>query len=157
MLARLLSASGPTEGELYRPSDGAVPKKIFMLQCVGSRDCTSSGNEHCSAICCLFATLHASLLKQHYPEADPLLHERKVAAFLPDGDGDTVPSRVEGIAYPIHALQIAAMGMACSDSLQFEELVKLCESEKRWEFMVAAAPLRLPRGTGSLWNPIAIF
>ena len=41
-----------------------------MLQCVGSRDCTSSGNEHCSAICCLFATLHASLLKQHYPEAD---------------------------------------------------------------------------------------
>ena len=87
----------------------------------------------------------------------PLLHERKVAAFLPDGDGETVPSNVEGIAYPIHALQIAAMGMACSDSLQFEELVKICEEEKRWEFLVVAAPLRLPRGTGSLFNPIAIF
>ena len=86
-----------------------------------------------------------------------LLHERKVAAFLPDGDGETVPSNVEGIAYPIHALQIAAMGMACSDSLQFEELVKVCEEEKRWEFLVVAAPLRLPRGTGSLFNPIAIF
>ncbi len=69
-LARLLSPSGPTEGELRRPSDGAEPKKIFMLQCVGSRDCTSSGNEHCSAICCLFATLHASLIKQHIPDAD---------------------------------------------------------------------------------------
>ena len=69
-LARLLSPSGPTAGELKRPSDGAVPKKIFMLQCVGSRDCSSSGNEHCSAICCLFATLHASLIKQHYPDAD---------------------------------------------------------------------------------------
>jgi heterodisulfide reductase subunit A len=69
-LARLLSPSGPTAGELERPSDGAVPKKIFMLQCVGSRDCSSSGNEHCSAICCLFATLHASLIKQHYPDAD---------------------------------------------------------------------------------------
>ncbi|MGD0274074.1 MAG: FAD-dependent oxidoreductase [Gaiellaceae bacterium] len=69
-LARLLSASGPTSGELERPSDGAVPKKIFMLQCVGSRDCSSSGNEHCSAICCLFATLHASLIKQHHPEAE---------------------------------------------------------------------------------------
>ena len=66
-LARLLSASGPTGGELLRPSDGTVPKKIFMLQCVGSRDCTSSGNEHCSAICCLFATLHSSLIKQHSP------------------------------------------------------------------------------------------
>ena len=69
-LARLLSAAGPTDGELERPSDGAVPKSIFMLQCVGSRDCTSSGNEHCSAICCLFATLHSSLIKQHYPDAE---------------------------------------------------------------------------------------
>jgi kynurenine formamidase len=86
-----------------------------------------------------------------------LLHERKVAAFLPDGDGETVPSNVAGVAYPVHALQIAAMGMACSDSLQFEELVSICEEEGRWEFMVVAAPLRLPRGTGSLFNPIAIF
>lgn len=69
-VARLLAASGPTEGELTRPSDGAVPKKIFMLQCVGSRDCSSSGNEHCSAVCCLFATLHSSLIRQHYPDAE---------------------------------------------------------------------------------------
>jgi len=86
-----------------------------------------------------------------------LLHERKVAAFLPDGDGETVPSRIEGIAYPIHLLQIVAMGMVCADSLQFEELVKVCEQEGRWEFMVVACPLRLPGGTGSLFNPIAIF
>jgi kynurenine formamidase len=86
-----------------------------------------------------------------------MLHERKVAVFLPDGDGETVPSRVEGIAYPIHLLQIVAMGMICADSLQFEELVKVCEQEKRWEFMVVACPLRLPGATGSLFNPIAIF
>jgi kynurenine formamidase len=86
-----------------------------------------------------------------------MLHERKVAAFFPDGDGETVPSNVEGLAYPIHALQIAAMGVACADSLQFEELVKICEEEKRWEFLVMAAPLRLPGGTGSLFNPIAVF
>jgi len=86
-----------------------------------------------------------------------LLHERKVAAFLPDGDGETVPSNVEGVPYPVHALQIASMGMACADSLQFEELVKVCEEETRWTFMVVASPLRLPRGTGSLFNPIAIF
>jgi len=87
----------------------------------------------------------------------PLLHERKVAVFLPDGDGETVPCNVEGMSYPIHALQITAMGMVCADSLQFEELVSVCEEEKRWEFMVVAAPLRLPGGTGSLFNPIAIF
>lgn len=87
----------------------------------------------------------------------PLLHERRVAAFFPDGDGETVPCNVEGMAYPIHALQITAMGMACADSLQFEELVSVCEDLKRWEFMVVATPLRLPGGTGSLFNPIALF
>jgi kynurenine formamidase len=92
-----------------------------------------------------------------HPAAMRLLHERRVAAFLPDGDGETVPSNVEGVAYPVHALQIAAMGMACADSLQFEELVPVCEQEQRWEFLVVAAPLRLPGGTGSLFNPIAIF
>jgi len=86
-----------------------------------------------------------------------LLHERKVAAFLPDGDGETVPSSIKEIQYPIHPLQITAMGMACTDSLQFEELVKVCEEEKRWEFMVVIAPLRLPNATGSPINPIAIF
>lgn len=95
------------------------------------------------------AGLHASAML--------LLHERKVAAFLPDGDGEAVPANVEGIAYPIHILQLVAMGMACADSLQFEELVKVCEEEGRWEFMVVAAPLRLPGGTGSLFNPIAVF
>lgn len=87
----------------------------------------------------------------------PMLHERQVAAFMPDGDGETVPSRVSGIAYPIHALQIGAMGMACADSLQLEDLSRICEEEGRWQFMFIAAPLRIPRATGSLFNPIAIF
>lgn len=95
------------------------------------------------------AGLHASAML--------LLHERKVAAFFPDGDGETVPSHVEGVAYPVHTLQIVAMGMACADSLQFEELLVVCEEERRWEFLVVAAPLRLPGGTGSLFNPIALF
>ena len=49
------------------------------------------------------------------------MHERRIAAFLPDGDGETVPSNVEGILYPIHPLQVTAMGMFASDSLQLED------------------------------------
>jgi hypothetical protein len=92
-----------------------------------------------------------------HPNVMKLLHERKISAFLPDGDGEIVPSPVEGVGYPVHALQIAAMGLACGDSLQLEELLKVCEEEKRWEFMAVVSPLRLPGGTGSLVNPIAIF
>jgi len=87
----------------------------------------------------------------------PWMHEKGIAAFLPDGDGETVPSVVAGITYPIHPLQVVAMGMLVSDSLQFEDLVAACEEEGRYEFMVVGLPLRLPGGTGSPWNPIAIF
>jgi kynurenine formamidase len=87
----------------------------------------------------------------------PWLHERRIAAFLPDGDGDTVPSRVEGMPYPIHALQLVAMGLCISDSLQLEDLAAACAEEGRFEFMVIGLPLRLPGATGSPWNPIAIF
>jgi kynurenine formamidase len=86
-----------------------------------------------------------------------LLHERKVAAFLPDGDGEVVPGPMETIQYPIHPLQIVAMGMICADSLNLEAVAKACEEENRWEFMVVLAPLWLPKGTGSPFNPIAIF
>lgn len=54
-------------------------------------------------------------------------------------------------------LQIVAMGMLASDSLQFEDLVRVCDAEGRFEFMVVGLPLRLPGGTGSPWNPIAHF
>ncbi|MHB8587221.1 MAG: cyclase family protein [Candidatus Dormibacteraceae bacterium] len=87
----------------------------------------------------------------------PWMHERRIAAFLPDGDGETVPSTVDGILYPIHPLQIVAMGMVVSDSLNLEDLAVACEAEQRWEFMVVAEPLRLPGGTGSPFNPIAIL
>ena len=76
---------------------------------------------------------------------------------LPDGDGETVPSNVEQMPYPIHPLQLTAMGMLVSDSLQLEELHRACLEEKRWEFMVVGLPLRLPGATGCPWNPIAIF
>src|SRR5215510_7716802 len=85
------------------------------------------------------------------------MHERRIAAFLPDGDGETVPSNVEGVLYPIHPLQVTAMGMLAADSLQLEDVARACEEEGRFEFMVVGLPLRLPGGTGSPWNPIAIF
>jgi kynurenine formamidase len=49
------------------------------------------------------------------------------------------------------------MGMFVSDSLQLEDLAQACAEEGRFEFMVVGLPLRLPGGTGSPWNPIAIF
>ena len=90
-------------------------------------------------------------------DAIPWMHKHGIAAFLADGDGETIPSRVDGIPLPIHVLQIAAMGMCTGDNLQLEDLAAACEIESRWEFLVVGVPLLFPRASGSPWNPVAIF
>jgi heterodisulfide reductase subunit A2 len=59
---RLLSASGPTSGEVKRPSDGKTPKKVVFVQCAGSRDSTS-GVPYCSKICCMYTAKQAILYR----------------------------------------------------------------------------------------------
>ena len=85
------------------------------------------------------------------------LAERRIAALGSDGNSDTAPSSTEGVGFPIHVLALNAMGIHLLDYLQLEDLARQCEAVQRWEFLFAAAPLRLVRGTGSPLNPTAIF
>ncbi|NIR27853.1 MAG: FAD-dependent oxidoreductase, partial [Gammaproteobacteria bacterium] len=62
---RLLSPSGPTAGHVKRPSDGATPKKIAFLQCVGSRD---PSHDYCSTVCCMYAAKQAVMTLEHEPD-----------------------------------------------------------------------------------------
>jgi heterodisulfide reductase subunit A len=62
---RILSASGPYEGKILRPSDKIPPKKIAFIQCVGSRD---TERDYCSSICCMYATKEAIIAKEHAGE-----------------------------------------------------------------------------------------
>lgn len=87
----------------------------------------------------------------------PWLHERGVAALGCDGVSDVVPSRVEGVAMPIHTVAIVAMGLHLLDNLELGDLAAACAEEGRWEFLLTIAPLVLRRGTGSPVNPIAMF
>ena len=79
-LERLLSASGPTGGHIVRPSDGKIPRKIGIVQCVGSRD-QSIGNAYCSRVCCMYALKQARLLKEHVPEGDITIFYMDIRAF----------------------------------------------------------------------------
>jgi heterodisulfide reductase subunit A len=66
-LERYLSASGPTEGHLIRPSDKKQVNKVAFLQCVGSRDENLCGNGYCSSVCCMYAIKEAVIAKDHAP------------------------------------------------------------------------------------------
>ncbi len=73
-LARLLDMSGPTAGSLKKISDGKTPKKLVMIQCVGSRE--PRIHEYCSRICCGIAMKHALDIKKRWPETDiTILHK----------------------------------------------------------------------------------
>ena len=61
---RLLSASGPTQGKVLRPSDHKEPKEVVFIQCVGSRD-PELHCAYCSKICCMYTAKHAMLYKHN--------------------------------------------------------------------------------------------
>ncbi len=71
---RILSASGPHQGALLRPSDRTLPQKIAWIQCAGSRDMTGhNGNEYCSSVCCMYAIKEAVIAKEHQGEVQPTI------------------------------------------------------------------------------------
>ncbi len=97
----------------------------------------------------LSAGLHASCA--------PWLRERGVAVLGSDVASDVFPSRVEGYSHPVHLLVLVAMGMPIFDNLDLEALAEEAQKQRRWEFLLTAAPMPIPGGTGSPLNPIATF
>ncbi|MCD4819237.1 MAG: CoB--CoM heterodisulfide reductase iron-sulfur subunit A family protein [Candidatus Cloacimonetes bacterium] len=69
---RLLSASGPTNGNIRRPSDGKIPKRIVFLSCVGSRD-PEHHQSYCSKICCMYMAKHALLYKENVKDGESII------------------------------------------------------------------------------------
>jgi len=65
---RILSASGPTHGQLLRPSNGEQPKKIAWIQCIGSRGLQKGAAPYCSGACCMFALKEAMVTKERFQE-----------------------------------------------------------------------------------------
>ncbi|HSZ40056.1 MAG TPA: cyclase family protein [Trebonia sp.] len=92
-----------------------------------------------------------------HPAALEFIAERKVAVLGSDSNSDTAPSPAEGVDLPVHVLAINALGLHLVDYLRFDDLVPLCEATGRWSFFCVIAPLRLPGGTGSPVNPIAVM
>jgi quinone-modifying oxidoreductase subunit QmoA len=67
MMERLAAPSGPTKGDIVRPSDGKAPESIAFVQCAGSRD--ENHLPYCSYICCMASLKQATYVRERYPEA----------------------------------------------------------------------------------------
>ena len=93
-----------------------------------------------------------NILFRTYPTDDPV-----IAVIGCDGISDVVPSRVANKPNPLHELVLVGMGMLILDNLALDELAREAKARGRWEFLFVGAPLRVPGGTGSPLNPLAVF
>ena len=71
-LGRITGVNGPTKGKLVK-SNGEVPKRVVMIQCVGSRDEKPDGHLYCSKVCCSVALKNANIIKHKHPETDVVI------------------------------------------------------------------------------------
>ena len=92
-----------------------------------------------------------------YASCAKWLKQRDVAMVGSDAATDVMPSRVSGVVQPMHQLLLIAMGTPIFDNCDLEELANAAAARSRWTFLLTAAPLPVPGGTGSPLNPIATF
>jgi len=76
---RILSATGPFAGHVFRPSDGKMPQKVAFVQCVGSRDQRS--NLYCCSVGCMYSTKEAIIAQEHSPGLKATIFFMDMRAF----------------------------------------------------------------------------
>ncbi len=97
---RVLAPTGPFSGHICRPIDGKMPHKVAFIQCVGSRDVSREANlNYCSAVCCMYATKQAILLKEEHPETDVAIFFIDMRTFGKGYEGFYDRAKKMGIRY----------------------------------------------------------
>ncbi len=66
-MERLAAPTGPTGGQIQRPSDGKAPESIAFVQCAGSRD--ENYYRYCSGACCMASLKQTRYVRDQFPEA----------------------------------------------------------------------------------------
>jgi heterodisulfide reductase subunit A-like polyferredoxin len=106
---RMLSASGPFEGRVIRPSDSKPARRVAWIQCVGSRD-TRCGNEYCSSVCCMVSTKQALVAADHLPGLEAAVFYMDIRAYGKDFDQYYERAKQQGVSYikgiPSRVLQV---------------------------------------------------
>jgi heterodisulfide reductase subunit A len=136
---RLLSASGPHEGKILRPSDSQPPRRIAFIQCVGSRD---KEHNYCSSVCCMYATKESIIAMEHEEGLVCHIYYMDLRAFGKGFDGYYEHAKELGVVYrrcrPSSVVQVEQTGNL--RIAYIDENNKPCEDE--FDLVVLSAGLR---------------
>ena len=87
----------------------------------------------------------------------PFMKDRDLALFGSD-TAHELPNNIPGLNLTVvHKFAIVARGMNLLDNLDLEAAADTAARLRRWEFMLMVSPVRIPKGTGSPVNPLAVF
>ena len=88
------------------------------------------------------------------PSVIPWLKRRDIALLASDHPQYVAPSNRRGA---VHDFALLYLGVHLIDNCDLEALSEASAARRRWEFLLTAAPLPIPGGTGSPINPMATF
>jgi kynurenine formamidase len=88
------------------------------------------------------------------PSVIPWLKQRDIAILGSDHPQYVSPSPLPAA---VHDFALVYLGVHLFDNCDLEALADAAASRNRWDFLLTAAPLPIPGGTGSPANPIATF
>ncbi len=151
-LERLLQASGPSKGEIIRPSDGAHPENLLFALCVGSRD--QRFCKYCSRVCCMYSIKEALQAVDHGIKNVTVLY-MDIRAYGKGFDEFYSRSRREGVRYIRgKPAKITADGKSVRVRVENTEQGQI--EEKNFDMVVLAPALVPSRGLDSLANVLGI-
>ena len=95
------------------------------------------------------------------PSVLPWIKQRDIAMLGSESALSAVPippQITNGDDYlPVHNFVLVALGMNLFDDCDLDAVSEAAAARKRWDFLLTAAPLPMPKGTGSPINPTAVF
>ncbi|MCX5682590.1 MAG: FAD-dependent oxidoreductase, partial [Planctomycetota bacterium] len=153
---RLLSAAGPTSGDVVRPSDNQHPKSIAFLQCVGSRDTARSAG-YCSSICCMSATKEAMVALEHAPGAEISIFCMDIRAFGKEFDQYVNRARDEHKVKYIRAMPSRLVEIPGSKNLRVRYFDENGEEQyKEFDMVVLSVGLRPSAGVREMAEKLGL-
>lgn len=151
---RFLSATGPTTGVVKRPSDGAHPRKVAWIQCVGSRDCARNQG-YCSSICCMYATKEAVIAREHDANIEPTVFYLDLRAYGKDFDRYIERAKAQGVRY-VRSM-VSAVEPAANGNLRVRYALDDGPKTEEFEMVVLSVGIRPNAETVEMAKRLGLF
>lgn len=137
---RLLQSTGPSGGEIVKPSNGEHPENILFVLCVGSRD--PRYHKYCSRFCCMYSIKEAVQTVEHGVKNVDILY-MDIRAYGKGFDGFYKRAKEEGVRF-IKGRPVKITPNGDKLKVRYENIAEGRIEEKEYDMVVLATAAEPP-------------